>query len=311
LQSPLASKLTEALQADTGLGSARGAALPYSAVKGIRSHIGELLSDPNLPADIDTATLKRIYGGLSEDLKNAAADKGIDAISDYITANDATKAGHGFIDSVLRPIMKEGVTPEQAASKALSMAPKGGTSLSVMRQEMPDAVDALAAYTLRERAARTAGGVGDYSPQSFDTKMSPGKLAPEADNVLFSSLPPTMQRKLTALREVASRMKDTDRVMGGKSPTAGILGHGGIFALPAAAATEGFMTGDLKQGLLQAAAAMGSQVVPGLLGSQLLSRPGVTRFLSNRPGPMTPFQPGLLNGLLNPPTQTPRRSPLD
>jgi hypothetical protein len=293
----LTGELTEALQSDVGTGSLQNATLPYQAVKGIRTRIGAMLSDPNLPADVDTATLKNIYGGLSDDLKTAAGAKSPDALADFLDASDYSRQGHDFIDGVLAPIVRKGVMPEQAASTALSMAPRGGSSLEALQANMPDATNELAAYKLRQMAQAKAGSLGEYSPTSFDTNVR--ALSPEAYDVLFGNNP-AVASKLDALGTVAKTMKET-------AATANHSGTGPYLTIKQALSAPidmaiGASAGHSAYGLPGAiAGGVGGAFgpfVPGYLAGQLTTRPWLTRLFAASPQQFSPAVKAM--GLLAP-----------
>lgn len=274
LRAPLAGRLTGAVQEDTGSGSLQDATLPYSAVKGLRSYIGERLGDPNLPTDLDTGTLNRLYGSLSEDLKSASADKGTDAIADFVTANDATRNGHQFIDTILKPIIKDGVTPEQAASKVLSSASKGGTALQAIRDQLPDAADELAAFKLRDMARK---------PTSFNESLR--KVSPEATAALF---PGPVADQVKSLGTVSNQMAAD------AASNAGQITHIGGGLLSPLGIIEGASKGFEQHGLTGALTGgfIGGAAIPSAawVGHRILTNPLVRQF---RAAPTTPL--GLLD----------------
>src|SRR6185312_7759596 len=197
LQSGLNQKLLGALQSDVGTGSLQDAKLSWQSARNARTRIGELLSDPNLPADATTSELKRLYGALTDDMRGHMSD--IDAqtvaqggqpgaLAAFDNAADVTRNGHRFVESVISPILKQGTSPAQAANTILQSGRLGDTNLAAIRQEMPDFADELAALKLRQAGMSpdSVRSENPYSPGSFHTNIGPLHLSPEARNTLFA-----------------------------------------------------------------------------------------------------------------------------
>jgi len=68
--------------------------IPFSALKGLRSKIGEKLSSVQLMSTVSQGQYKKIYGALTEDLKAAAEEAGPKAVNSLSRANKYTRALH-------------------------------------------------------------------------------------------------------------------------------------------------------------------------------------------------------------------------
>lgn len=294
LQSGFAQQLSDALNADT---AATGGTLPWSDVKGIRSLIGERLEDPNLPADAGTAELKRIYGGLTKDMQTAAANSGPQAQQAFSDANAYTSQGHQFIDGILRPMIRQGQTPEGAAQTVLGKLNRGGSVIGQLRSQMPDAADEVAAYKIRDMGAATAGrqnAAGNaVSPSSFLTDWN--NLSPEAKTALFQD--PQTQAKLNALAKISEGIKETLSKVNSSNTAAhsdwshlfGTMKDVGIGALAghAAGGESGMMTG--------AALGLGAPIA-GYFAARGMSSPALTSYFA-APSVVDPVMSRLATGL--------------
>lgn len=222
LQSALPRNLADALQSDVGRASLQGATLPWQTVKGLRTRIGEMLSDPNLPTDVGRGELKRLYAGLSQDMQgvpaaidaaNVAAGQPATATAAFQNATALTRNGHDFIDNVLTPIVREGQTPEGAARSALSSAGSGGTTIAAIRQQMPDAANELAAFKLRDMAQANPGAQNAagtlVSPSTFLSDWH--RLSTEAQDALFPA--GAARTRIDALRTISQGVRETGQLV--------------------------------------------------------------------------------------------------
>jgi hypothetical protein len=313
LQPALTRRLFDALQLDA---SSNGS-LSWQAVRGIRTRVGEMLANPQIIADTDTAELKRIYGALSQDIQThlATVDTATGTTSAsraFNTANTFTRNGHAILDEGLGHVLQDGMTPEGAASYALAGGKRGGTFLNQLRTEIPGGVDELAAHTLRQAAlsppAFQNAANTRISPSRFQTEIS--RLSPEAHTALFGA-DPYVLRRIQAQRTVADSMKQTEQIANHSNTQ---TSHGMAAALGLGEAVPagyiGYESGGVRGAIAGAATSIASPWVPGYLAGQATTRPLITSWLA-RPGARLPqsgpvatigagMNPGLLQRLLVP-----------
>jgi hypothetical protein len=274
---------------NTGLVDASGRAimtpettrdLTWADVQGIRKRIGERLSEPAAYDTPDIGKLKQLYAALSNDQEALANSQGQAAQDAFNTMRDYARNGHDFIDAVLSKIVKgDSIAPAQATRNVMSTAPAGGTMLNRLRAELPDAVDALGAWKLRDAALANKGqqsGAGNrQSPGTFVTDMN--GLSHEAQTALYGHNP-AVASDVYDLRQVAGNMKDTARFANTSGTTpmaeAGKLLTGG-------AVVEGMRRGYQLGGIPGAVAGAVVPFVPGAVGSRLLTNPAITRFAAS------------------------------
>jgi hypothetical protein len=272
LQSPLSRNLLDALISDARIGRP----LDWDTVRGMRTRIGDMLTDTNLIGDTNYGELRRIYGALSEDLRGAVHPLGSDAVDAYNAANNLTRAGHSFIDDTVskylapRPGM---ITPEAAYTRAMSGSASGGTGLQAIRDEMPGAADELAAAHLRlmglatpgQRAAPNMGPM--VSPNTFLTNTN--RLSPQAFDALYGA-DPGVAGRIADLRTVGSSMRDTAR-FANTSNTAPVASLLSVPSLAMGAAGGALAKGYSLPTALLAGGAMGATpLAAGYLGSRYL-----------------------------------------
>lgn len=184
-QDGLAGKSFDALQQDA---SATGT-LPWGTVQTMRSAIGDKLASPQIISDTSQATLKRLYGALSDDMRTGAQTQGGSAAQLFDLANAYTSAGHGLIEGSLSGLLKPGVTPEQAGQFAMAQARTGATRVGDIAQNIPGAGGEMGSYALRTAATNID------SPTSFATGLAGRKplFAPQVQSLLFND-PATAQQ---------------------------------------------------------------------------------------------------------------------
>src|SRR5215472_7378216 len=207
---------------DTGLVDASGRPiitpeqtrdLTWADVQGIRKRIGERLSEPAAYDTPDIGKLKQLYAALSNDQETLANGMGAPARDAFNTMRDYARNGHDFIDTALSKIVKgDTIAPAQATRNVMNTAPAGGTMLNQLRGELPDVVDALGAWKLRDAALANKGQQSAQgnrqSPGTFLTDMN--GLSSEAQTALYGHNP-QVASNVYDLRQVAGGMKDTTR----------------------------------------------------------------------------------------------------
>lgn len=208
LQPQLASSLKDALGKDLS----GGAALPWQSVQSVRTALGEMLENPQPIEGMSKAAVKRLYGGLSDDMQSAATAAGPQAEAAFRQASDVTRTGHDILDNHVAPILNA-ASPEQAAQFALAQARQGGTRLQGVLTNLPSAAGDLRSYALRNAATSIE------SPTSMATALTGRKpiYSPEAQSALFGD--PAVQQQVADLTATGNAMKPFEKDLA-NSPTA-------------------------------------------------------------------------------------------
>jgi hypothetical protein len=216
LKTPNFGRLLKDLEVDGALN-----ALPYEALKELRSGIGRSIGKLNGPmSSLPEAELKRLYGVLSEDMRSVAAGAGDDALKAFERANKFYSAGMDRINGALKRITKAD-TPEKAYDNILSLttadSPRGSTAqLQQIKVSLPkEQWSTVSSTILRklgearvgQRGAPDASDFAEFSPSTFLTNWN--KMDKGAKTVLTSgNIPQSARKELDNLALVAQRFKE-------------------------------------------------------------------------------------------------------
>lgn len=178
------SKLTDVERAL--IADAEHGALPFEAVKRLRTLIGEQIGDAGLVPDVPTRQLKALYGALSDDLGTAAKQAGPDAEHAWNWANQFTKQQMGRLEDLQRIVNKD--APEKVFHAVVSGSTEGDTIAKRVISALPMAERREVAAAVLQRLGRAGAGqqnaMGDaFSAEAFLTNLS--KLSPAARETLL------------------------------------------------------------------------------------------------------------------------------
>jgi hypothetical protein len=168
----------------------RPGGLTYEGLRRLRSAVGEMIDQPTtLPADMNLADLRRLYGSLAQDLRRSVGNAGgPDALRAFERAQRFERAAAARREQLAKVIGRNaGAKSDEAVfEKVRQLASSGGkadarTLWRVRRaldpQEWDDVVSAT--VTALGRAAPDA----DFSPQRFMTQIN--KMSAEGRHALL------------------------------------------------------------------------------------------------------------------------------
>lgn len=283
LVNPTIAKIRENLAADM---QANGGQLPFEALRALRSKVGSMLDD-SLVSGIPGGELKRLYGGLSQDLEAAATQAG--AGKEFARQNAYYKARMDRIENTLDKVLGKGKDPEDIF-KAIS--PTDADSVNKIRRVMRSLDDeerAVVSDAVVNRLGRASPGKQDatgdkFSSETFLTNWS--RVNDSAKAQLFPDT--TMRAKLDAIAKVSSDIREGKTPFGNPSGTGQAATAAGIYgSIPAAA-------GMAATGNVAAAAATltiaGSLVAASNIGAKMLTSPKVVDWLAKSSKAQTPGQ---------------------
>jgi len=245
--------------------------LPYGALKVIRSRIGEKLTDSDLPTDIGRADLKRLYGAISEDMKEAALNAG--AENTFNRANSFWKAGLNRVDDFLEPLAKK-VEPEQIFLNA-TKGREGATKIRAVMKGLKPQERELVAATVLKRLGKATGSAQDdvgevFSTETFLTNWN--KMSNQARSALFGG-----SKKLTQYANNLDKIaKTTSVIREGSKALANPSGTSSQFA--------NFFTAGLAAGGVvnpQFLALAGTVFVGNNAMARLMTNPNFVKFLAD------------------------------
>jgi hypothetical protein len=195
--------------------------LPYEALKKLRTLVGEEISSPSLASDVKSSAWRKLYSGITEDLRGAAQQAGPEAERAWTRANNFFKAGNSRIEALDRVVDKAG-GPEAVFNAATSGSRDGAFTIRrVMSSLEPDQQKILSATVLRRLGAATPGTAtesGEFSINSFLTNWN--RLSPDAKAALFDRYGKTFRDDVDAISRTAGAFRQAGRAGANPSGTA-------------------------------------------------------------------------------------------
>lgn len=206
----------------TDLKAGGGAGIPYDAVKNIRSRIGEELSDFALSADRPTAQYKRLYAALSQDMEDAARQRGPEVMQAVKRANGYFRASAERLEQLERVVDKNG-GPEKVFQAVMSGTKDGGTTLRAVMQSLPkEGQRAVTGAVIKRMGMATPGhqgAAGDtFSAQTFLTNWN--NVSAEAKRALFDRHGQQFSANMDQVAKVAENIRNGSKVFANPSGTA-------------------------------------------------------------------------------------------
>ena len=218
--------------------------MTYGELQTFRTILGEKISDATLFTNTTQKDLRRLYSGLTKDMKVAAQANG--ALKEWQRSNDFFNAGvtrlEGFLKRFNEPDFK--AAPERIVRMLESSAKAKGGDLAMLRaarRSVPDDVWSLVSINALQRlGAKTQGG--QFSIKKFLSDYR--NLSPGAKDILFKGTGNTeLSKSIDELAEIALAFEKsgTDVVQGSRTA----LGAAILFGTG-----ETIMRGDIPLGTL-------------------------------------------------------------
>ncbi|NYF21907.1 hypothetical protein HDC36_003383 [Xanthomonas sp. JAI131] len=281
LANPFMDRLAEAVQADL---AANNGALPYSALKGIRSMVGEKIAGAGLNPDFDVKQLRGLYASLSDDMTDAVRATGNPrAIQLMERANNYYKMGSNRIEQIEKIIDKNG-GPEAAYVALFNGAQNGATPLRRVMGALPQEARAEVTASFLQRMGRAAKGQQDATGDAFSMRTfltNWANLSPEARKELFRSARygSAFRDDVDKIARVAESIDNGSKVFQNTSGTSRQIALGSVItAVPAAAGAA--MTGNFTQALMTLAAPAGAVGIANL-SARTMTNPRVVAWLAH------------------------------
>lgn len=218
LTNPKLASIQQAIKEDLAAGNG---ALPYEAVKALRTRIGEELADSALVSDMPRAQLKKLYGALTSDLEAAAAAGGPEAVAALRRANNYYRSGMGRLEVLERVVDKNG-GPEAVFKAATAGTKEGATTLRAVMQSLPkENQKDLAAAIVRRLGKAVSSKQGadgsEFSTETFLTNWN--NLSIEAKSTLFDRFGPRFKQDMNRVAQVAANLRRGSKVFANPSGT--------------------------------------------------------------------------------------------
>lgn len=269
---------------------AAGGSIPYSALKEIRSRIGQELSDSALVSDAPKAQLKRLYAALSQDMGDAATTAGPQAKQAWMRANNYTKAGMSRLE-VLESVVNKNGGPEAIYRAATSGTKEGASTLRAVMQSLPpEGQKQLAATMVRRLGTAKAGvqnEVGDvFSTETFLTNWN--TLSNEAKRAAFDRFGPQFSKSMDTVAKAAANLRQGSQVFRNPSGTGQALALG---------TTVGGAAMAVLTGNIGAAAGIGAYAAANNGAARLMTNPNFVNWLAKSTQTPIVALPGMVNQL--------------
>lgn len=219
LINPRIAALQQNLAADLQAG---GGQIPYSALKRIRTDIGEQISDFSLSPETPTRELKQLYASLSRDMEAAAQSQGPQAVAAAKRANNYTRAAADRLEQVQRVIDKNG-GGEAIYNAAMSGTRDGGTTLRAVMQSLPQDGQKAVTSAVIKRMGLANPGAQDATGEAFSAATfltNWNRVSPEAKRALFDRYGKDFSRDVDRIARVADNVKTGSQVFANPSGTA-------------------------------------------------------------------------------------------
>jgi len=281
--------IEEALGDDIAKAAETGA-LPYEAVKKLRTLVGNEMADSTLLSDVPRSKWKALYGALTSDMEGAAKSAGPQATAAWTRANSYTRAGMRRLEQIDHVIEKNG-GPEAIFSAATSGTKEGATTLRAVMQSLPrDAQQTVSATVLRRLGRATPGRQDDlgerFSTETFLTNWN--SMSPQAKAVLFDRYGERFRQNMDQIARVASNLRDGSQVFRNPSGTAQ--------ATAQTSAAVGFVAA-LASGHVGTATGIAGGVATANLAARLMTNPRFVKWLATSTKAPAAAAPALLNQL--------------
>lgn len=251
--------------------------IPFQALRALRSKVGAMLDD-SLVSGVPNGELKKVYGALSQDMKEAANQAG--AGSEFARQNNFWSARMDRVENVLDRVI--GKTPEETFAKFMPKDANQATTVRATMRSLPPEQRQVVSEAVVNRLGRATPGrqneAGDvFSAETFLTNWN--KLSPGAKQQLFSDA--EMRSKMDSLASVSENLRIGAKVFANPSGTAGAaapLGIGYLAARGAVNAVSGDVAGAAYH-LGTAGALMGGASI----GAKMLTSQKVVDWLAQYP----------------------------
>lgn len=267
---------------------AQAGALPWEAAAALRSQLGRELGRPALISELPKAELKRLYGALSDDLAQAAAQQGPQAARAFQRANRYWRAGMQRTDRFLAELPQK-AHPEQVFKLATSGTEGGATRLRAVLRSLDPEQQRTVTATVIERLGRAQPHLQDASGEAFRAATFLTRwhhLSPAAKSALLPD--PVLRQDLETLARTAATLQDAPRLA---RPGSTLDQLGNVFSW-------GGALGSAAWGHPHALGVLLAGMAGNAFTGRLLTSPGFVRWLAQAGGVPAERLPALGGRLL-------------
>ncbi len=283
--------IDSALQSDLGQASKstligqKEAALPYEAIKKLRTLVGNEISEGSLVSDVPRSKWQTLYAALSDDLGVAATNAGPKAEQAWKWANTYTKTQLERLDQLSGIVAKD--APEKVFNAAISGTVEGDTIIKRVINALPKQERREVAAAVLQRMGRATSAqqnaMGDaFSSETFLSNLS--KLSPASRKTIFGRTDiEGIENQIDNFAKVAEMRREGGKIFANPSGTAST----GAQLVNASALGAG-ITSSIATGSPFPLAVAAAPMVAANLGARALTNPHLAKFASGK----TALRPG-------------------
>lgn len=250
---PRISELRQNMLADTNpVPGGANVGMPVNAIREIRTSIGREASSRAISGTPEQADFKQVYGGLTNDIRNAARTADMTAgpqinnrgpaERSFDRGNKLYAAGMERINRVQPFASKD--APEQAFNALARTGREDLSTLRAVKKSISGETRGTVAATIIDRLGRARPGQQNdtsdvFSPETFLTNWN--RMTPQARMELFSGFKNAaqVQAQVEAMAKSASMIRDSSKIWANPSGTGGnVLAAGTLGAVATTAFTN-------------------------------------------------------------------------
>jgi hypothetical protein len=206
-----------------------GGAIPYEALKKLRTKVGDKLADPELIGTEQRRAYSQLYAAMSKDMEEAAVAVG--AGKEFAAANRYNQLGQQRIDDFFEGINKK-VTPEEVYKVAVGDAPESATKLFKIKNSLTPDEWSTVRQTVLNRMGRSKPNVQTeeyvFSAETFLTSYNNMAKNPKVLDALFGSTKSPYRQNLDLIAKNSSYLRESSKVLANPSGTAGLGLQGSV-----------------------------------------------------------------------------------
>jgi hypothetical protein len=195
--------------------------VPYDAIKQLRTHVGDLLGDPELIGSARRDLLNKFYKSLSDDMRDAAKKAG--ALKEFERANAYHKAKIERIEDFYDALYKK-TTPEEVWNAVIGDSPKSASRISAIRKGLTPEQWGYLRKTVITRMGKPVASAAkegdlDFAAGTFLTNYQRMKSNGSLTAIFGSG---QYRKDLDQVATYASELRGSAEILSNPSGTAGL-----------------------------------------------------------------------------------------
>lgn len=236
--------------------------VPFSALQGLRTRVGEMLGSKELIDDIPRGQLKQVYAAMTRDMAVAARAAGPGAVRALNNANRFYGANITKVDDFLRPLANKNL-PEDAFRLA-TRGRDGATQIKAVRSSLTKQQWNVVASAVLKRLGRARSSAQDDLGETFSTETfltNWNTLDKTAKDALFKGVGPSLRKDLDKIARVASKIRESGTVLANPSGSAAAGINAATILLGAMGALQGNVAAVSSLGIVISGSALAQKAL--------------------------------------------------